>query len=59
MSFAIIANFNFPCLAHTKTIVIIRNQILLLLCHLKDCSSPRYKSDVRFYPSCKEVPRTY
>ena len=28
MSFAIITNFHFPCLAHTKTIVIIRNQIL-------------------------------
>ena len=28
MSFAIITNFHFPCLAHTKAIVIIRNQIL-------------------------------
>ena len=58
MTFAIITNFNIPCLAHTKTIVIIRNQILLLLCHLKDCSSG-YKSGVWFYPSCKEVLRTY
>ena len=58
MSFAIITNFHFPCLAHTKIIVIIRNQILLLLCHLRDSSSG-YKSDVRFYPSCKEFPRTY
>ena len=28
MSFAIITNFHFPCLAYTQTIVIIRNQIL-------------------------------
>ena len=28
MSFAIITNFHFPCSAHTKAIVIIRNQIL-------------------------------
>ena len=59
MSFAIITNFHFPWLAHTKTIAIIRNQILLLLCHLKDCSSQGCKSNVWFYLSYNEVPRTY
>ena len=53
MTFAIITNFNIHCLAHTKTIVIIRNQILLLLCHLKDCSSG-YKSGVWFIQAVRK-----